>query len=62
VQVPVPVHDPVHPAKIELSSGFAFSVMDVPAVKLAVHVSPQLMPAGVLVTVPDPVPESVTVS
>jgi hypothetical protein len=31
-------------------------------VKLALHVSPQLMPEGALVTVPAPVPEFVTVS
>jgi hypothetical protein len=58
----VPEHAPVHPVKVEPSPGFAVSVTDVPTVKLALHVSPQLMPAGVLVTVPVPVPDSVTVS
>jgi len=60
--VPVPVHAPVHPAKIELAPGPAVSVTDVPTVKLALHVSPQVIPEGALVTVPAPLPESVTVS
>ena len=58
----MPEHAPVHPVKVEPSLGFAVSVTDVPTVKLAPHVSPQLMPEGALVTVPVPVPESVTVS
>lgn len=58
----VPEQAPVHPVKLEPSLGFAVNVTDVPVAKLALHVSPQLMPAGALVTVPDPLPESVTVS
>ena len=58
----MPEHAPVHPVKVEPLLGFAVSVTDVPTVKLALHVSPQLMPAGVLVTVPAPVPEVITVS
>jgi hypothetical protein len=34
--------------------GDAVSVMFVPAAKLAAHVAPQLIPAGLLVTVPVP--------
>jgi len=62
VHVPVPVHAPVHPAKIELVPGLAVSVTDVPLANVALHVEPQLIPEGVLVTVPVPLPESVTVS
>ena len=62
MHVPAPVHAPVHPAKTELVPGLAVSVTGVPAVKLAVHTCPQLIPAGALVTVPVPVPEFVTVS
>ena len=62
MHVPVPEHAPIHPAKIEFAPGLAVSVTDVPTVKLALHVAPQLMPAGALVTVPVPAPESVTVS
>jgi hypothetical protein len=58
----VPEHAPVHPVKVEPSLGFAVSVTDVPVAKFALHVNPQLMPAGALVTVPVPLPESVTVS
>jgi len=58
----VPEHPPVHPVKVEPPLGFAVSVTDVPVAKLALHVSPQLMPGGALVTVPVPLPESVTVS
>jgi hypothetical protein len=58
----VPEHAPVHAIKVEPSLGFAVSVTDVPVAKLALHVEPQLIPAGALVTVPVPPPESVTVS
>ena len=60
LQVPVPEHAPVQPANTEFASGAAVSVTAVPVLKLAVHVLPQLIPAGELVTVPPPVPVSVT--
>ena len=59
---PAPEHAPVHPVKVEPPLGFAVSVTDVPLAKLALHVGPQLMPAGALVTVPVPPPELVTIS
>lgn len=62
MHVPVPVHAPVHPAKTELVPALAVNVTVVPAAKLALHVCPQFIPAGALVTVPVPLPESVTVS
>ena len=52
---------PLHPAKVEPASGVAVRVTAVPAVKLAPQVAPQSIPAGVLVTVPMPVPALVTV-
>ncbi len=61
-QVPVPVHPPpLQPVKIEPAAGAAASVTAVPVVKLAEQVTPQVIPAGVLVTVPMPVPALETV-
>lgn len=59
---PIPEHAPDHPAKVEPDSGVAVNTTAVPLGKLAVHVCGQLIPAGVLVTVPWPVPALVTVS
>ncbi len=60
--VPVPVQPPpLHPAKVEPSAGLAVRVTCAPLAKLAEHVDPQLIPAGVLATVPEPVPAFVTV-
>jgi phage tail protein X len=60
LQVPVPEHAPLHPANIELAAAEAVSVICVPCTKPAEHVVGQLMPVGLLVTLPDP--ETVTVS
>src|SRR5439155_25284011 len=60
--VPVPEHPPpLQPVKVEPAAGVAVSVTAVPLVKLAEQVTPQVIPAGVLVTVPIPVPALVTV-
>lgn len=61
-QVPVPVHPPpLQPANVELVAADSVSVTCVPLAKLAEHVDPQLIPAGLLLTVPEPVPAFVTV-
>jgi len=53
---------PAQPAKVEFAAAVAVRVITVPDAKLALHVVPQLMPEGLLVTVPWPVPFKATVS
>jgi len=60
-QAPVPVQGPLQPAKVDPLSGVSVNVTIVPLAKFAVQVVPQLIPVGLLVTVPVPVPASVTV-
>jgi hypothetical protein len=60
VQAPEPVQPPLQPAKFEPEPAAAERVTLVPASKSAVHVVPQAIPAGALVTVPAPVPASAT--
>jgi hypothetical protein len=62
VHVPVPVQAPLQPVKVELASGIAVSVTPIPAVNNALHVAPQVIPAGEDVTVPPPVPPLVTLT
>jgi hypothetical protein len=63
VQVPVPVQPPpVQPVKVDPVAGVAVSVTAWLKLKSALHVAPQLMPAGLDVTVPAPVPAFVTVN
>lgn len=59
---PVPAHAPLQPANAEPEAGVSVMVTTVPLVKFALHVPGQLMPAGLLVTVPAPFPARVTVS
>ena len=51
---------PVQPTKDEFAPAVAVSITCVPAAKLALQTVPQLMPAGLLVTVPAPFPERLT--
>jgi len=48
----VPEQPPAHPVKVELAAGLAVRVTTVPALKL--------VPVGLLLTVPLPVPDLVT--
>ncbi|PYX86284.1 MAG: hypothetical protein DMG68_15890 [Acidobacteria bacterium] len=58
----VPEQAPLHPAKPTPGPGATVSVTDVPLGKVALHVVPQLIPPGVLLTVPFPPPAKVTLS
>jgi len=61
-QLPVPVHPaPLQPVNTEPPAGVAVNVTEVPLANDAVHVAPQLIPAGLLVTVPPLLPVLVTV-
>lgn len=63
VQVPVPLHPPpLQPTKIEPAAAVAVSVTELFVGNEALQVAPQLMPAGLLVTVPVPVPALLRVS
>jgi hypothetical protein len=61
-QVPVPLQAPLHPAKVEPEPATAVKTTVAPLVKFALHVLGQVMPLGLLVTVPVPVPANVTES
>jgi len=56
LQAPAPLHAPDQPVKSELGSGWAVNETTVPWGKLAVHVPPQSIPEGALVTLPEPAP------
>src|SRR6195952_3577163 len=62
LQVAVPLQAPLQPVKLEPAAATAVSVTDAPLTKLNWHVTPQSMPAGLLVTEPLPVPPFATVS
>jgi hypothetical protein len=55
LQAAVPLQPPVQPLNVNPASGVAFKVTVAPAVKLERQLVPQLIPEGVLVTVPLPV-------
>ncbi len=58
--VEVPVHAPDHPEKVEFAAGVSVSVTLVPEARLVLQLVPQLIPDGLLVTVPVPVPDNAT--
>ena len=59
---PEPVHAPDHPAKVDPASGVAVNVTEEPDLNVSLQSVPQAIPAGELVTVPEPVPDLATVS
>jgi hypothetical protein len=62
LQAPVPLHAPAQPPNVEVDPGASVRVTTVPAGNVTWHVVPQLMPAGLLVMAPTPLPEFCTVS
>jgi len=61
--VPAPVHPPPdHPDNVEPAAGEAAKVTTVPWLYAAAQLVPQLIPDGELVTVPEPLPLSLTLS
>ena len=61
VHAPAPVQAPLHPVNVEPAAGAALKLTEAPLLKVALHVVPQLIPGGLLVTVPEPAPARVTV-
>jgi len=59
-QAPVPLQAPLQPPKLEPATGVAVSMTVVPLLKFAEHVPGQLIPAGLLLTLPLPVPAKIT--
>jgi hypothetical protein len=60
LQFAVPVHAPDQPAKMLLALGVALSVTWAFCVKLAEQAVGQVIPVGVLVMLPEPVPAMLT--
>jgi hypothetical protein len=59
----VPLHPPPdQPRNVDPGEGVPVRVTTVPAPKVLEHVEPQLIPAGLLATVPTPVPAFATAS
>ncbi len=61
MQAPVPLQAPPQPANVDPPVAVAASVTELPLRKLAEQVLPQVMPLGLLVTVPLPPPIFTTV-
>ena len=60
LQVPVPLQAPLQPAKVDPAAAAAVKVTTVPLLKFALQVLGQVIPLGLLVTLPLPVPAKVT--
>ena len=60
--IPDTVSQPVQPEKIDRKAGLAVRVTTAPLLKVAEQVAPQLIPAGLEVTVPPRMPVFVTVN
>src|SRR5688572_16075514 len=56
MQLPVPVHAPLQPAKEDPEDAVAVSVTTVAVAKIAEQAAPQLIPAGLETTLPSPLP------
>jgi hypothetical protein len=54
LHVSLPLQAPAHPENVEPCTGVAVSVTTEPAAKVAAHVCPQLIPAGLLEIEPAP--------
>ena len=61
-QLPVPVQAPLHPPNVLPLPAVPVSVTVLPSLKFALHVLGQLIPLGLLTTLPVPVPASVTLN
>jgi hypothetical protein len=59
-QAPAPEQAPLHPAKLDPAAAVAIKLILVPLAKFALHVTGQLMPVGVLVIEPEPLPDKLT--
>jgi hypothetical protein len=57
---PIPLQAPLQPQNSDPEAGEAVSVRAAPVAKLSEHDVPQLMPAGLLITVPLALPASNT--
>jgi hypothetical protein len=58
----LPLQSPVHPLNDEFAPAVSVSITCIPLAKVALHVVPQLMPAGLLLIVPPPAPAALMLS
>jgi hypothetical protein len=59
-QLPVPLHAPPHPTNADPEDGVAIRETSVPPAKVSAQTAGQTIPAGVLTTLPLPVPARLT--